>query len=48
MTMPRKPKPVDNGPEFRSLLGKLVRVPKDELERELKAERRRKRRRKKK
>lgn len=48
MTMPRKPKPVDKGPEFLSLLGKIVRVPKAELEAELKAERRRKRRRKKK
>jgi len=46
--MPRKPKPVDNGPEFQSLLSKLVRVPKSELAAELKAERRRKRRRKKK
>ena len=46
--MPRKPKPVDNGPEFQKLLGKLIRVPKAELEAELKAERRRKRRRKKK
>jgi hypothetical protein len=46
--MTRKPKPVDNGPAFRSLLGKLVRVPKAELEAELKAEKRRKRRRKKK
>jgi hypothetical protein len=46
--MPRKPKPVDNGPEFQSLLRKLVRVPKDEVEAELKADRRRRRRRKKK
>lgn len=45
--MRRKPKPVDNGPEFQSLLRKLVQVPKAELERELKAEKRRKRRRKK-
>lgn len=29
--MPRKPKPVDKGPEFLSLLGKIVRVPKAEL-----------------
>lgn len=46
--MSRKPKPIDNGPEFQSLLRKLVQVPKAELEKELKAERRRKRRRKKK
>lgn len=46
--MPRKPKPVDNGPEFQSLLRKLVQVPKEELEKELKAEKRRNRRRKKK
>lgn len=37
-----------NGKEFHDLLGKLVQVPKEELERELKAEKRRKRRRKKK
>lgn len=45
--MPRK-KRVDNGPAFQSLLRKLVRVPKEELEAELKAEKRRRRRRKKK
>ena len=37
-----------NGKDFRDLLGKLVRVPKEELEQELKADKRRKRRRKKK
>ena len=36
-----------NGKEFHTLLGKLVRVPKEEVDREMKAERRRKRRRKK-
>jgi len=41
-------KKVDNGPAFQSLLAKLVRVPKAELEAELQAEKRRKRRRKKK
>lgn len=46
--MPRKQKPVDNGPAFQSLLRKLVRVPKEELEQELKADKRRRRRQKKK
>lgn len=42
-----KPKKPTNGKEFRDLLGKLVRVPKEEVDKEMKAERRRKRRRKK-
>ena len=37
----------ENGKEFQDLLGKLVRVPKEEVDKEMKAERRRKRRRKK-
>ena len=41
-------KKVADGKDFRDLLGKLVRVPKEELEQELKADKRRKRRRKKK
>lgn len=41
-------KQVQNGRAFQDLLGKLVRVPKEELEQELKADKRRKRRRKKK
>jgi hypothetical protein len=45
--MPRKQQSAENGPEFQSLLRKLVRVPKAELEAELKAEKRRKKRRKK-
>ncbi len=44
--MPKK-KPVANGKEFQTLLGKLVQVPKEELEQELKADKRRKKRRKK-
>lgn len=43
--MPRKPV---NGKPFRDLLGKLIQVPKEEVEQEAKAERRRKKRRKKK
>lgn len=41
-------KKVADGKAFQDLLGKLVRVPKEELEQELKADKRRKRRRKKK
>lgn len=41
-------KQVQNGKDFHDLLGKLVRVPKEELEQELKADKRRKKRRKKK
>lgn len=48
MAAKKKPKLPENGTEFQALLGKLVRVPKEELEQELKADKRRKRRRKKK
>lgn len=44
LNMAKKP---ENGKEFQDLLGKLVRVPKEEVDKEMKAERRRKRRRKK-
>ena len=45
--MMAKKKPT-NGKEFRDLIGKLVKVPKEELEQELKREHRRKQKRKKK
>lgn len=41
-------KKVADGKAFQDLLGKLVRVPKEELEQELKADRRRRQRRRKK